>query len=139
MIRSFQPSEVSRPSATSRAVDPYARKTRAAYETLSFSAVVLEMCLAVVIGLLFGRWLDGKAGTSPWLMIVFLLIGFAAGLKGVLRAVAKADRIAAQNEAVAAAEASTAADSWAAAASATVATPPVAEIPPLTSALRGRS
>ena len=61
MIRSFQPSEVSRPSATSRAVDPYARKTRAAYETLSFSAVGLEMGLAVVIGLLFGRWLDGKA------------------------------------------------------------------------------
>jgi ATP synthase protein I len=62
------------------------------------SSVGLEMGIAVVIGLLVGRWLDGKAGTEPWLMILFVIFGFAAGFKGILRAMREADRAAAENE-----------------------------------------
>ena len=106
MIRTFQTGEMSQESAAKKAVDPYARKTRGVYQTLSMSSVGLEMGLCVIIGMFFGRWLDGKVGSDPAFMIVFLIFGFAAGMKGVMRAVRSADRIAAENEVFAAAEAS---------------------------------
>ncbi len=90
---------ISRPS---RIQGDVATKTRDAYRSWSASSVGLEMGIAVIIGLLFGRFLDGKLGTEPWLMIVFTGFGMAAGLKGVFRAVREADKIAAENEARAA-------------------------------------
>lgn len=83
----------------SRAAAPYAAKTRGYYRTLSASSVGIELAFAVLIGLFFGRWLDGQLGTTPWLMIVWLVIGFTAGMKGVYRHVAIADREAARSEA----------------------------------------
>jgi ATP synthase protein I len=83
---------------------PLATKTRGAFEAVSFSAIGLEMGVAVIIGLLFGRWLDGKAGTDPWLMILFICFGFAAGLRAVMVAMKKADRAAERNEAIASAK-----------------------------------
>ena len=74
-------------------------KTRGVYRTLSMSSVGLEMGIAVILGLLFGRWLDGELGSDPWLMILFCLFGFAAGFKGIYRAMREADMIAAENEA----------------------------------------
>ena len=79
-----------------QAVDPYARKTKGYFDTLSLSSVGIEMGLSVIIGLLFGHWLDGKLGTAPGMMIVFLLFGCAAGGRAVWRAVKKADRLAAE-------------------------------------------
>jgi F0F1-type ATP synthase assembly protein I len=75
--------------------DPASRRTRGMFETLTLSSMGLEFGLSVIIGLMFGRWLDSQAGTDPWLMIVFLCFGFAAGLRSILRAIAKADRLAA--------------------------------------------
>lgn len=76
--------------------DPASGRGRAMFDTLTMSAVGLEFGLSVIIGLLFGRWLDGKAGTDPWLMILFIVFGFAAGIRGLMRAMAKADREAAR-------------------------------------------
>ncbi|MCL6628622.1 MAG: AtpZ/AtpI family protein [Armatimonadetes bacterium] len=45
--------------------------------------IVLVVCTA--IGYLFGSWLDTKFGTSPWLMLVFTLMGIAAGFVEMLR------------------------------------------------------
>ena len=74
------------------ALDPAARRSRRMYEGLSASAAGLELGISVAIGALFGRWLDGRLGTTPWLLIVFLIIGLIAGFRGVLRAVARAER-----------------------------------------------
>ncbi|HEU4733104.1 MAG TPA: AtpZ/AtpI family protein [Kofleriaceae bacterium] len=74
------------------AVDPAARASRRLYEGLSASSVGLELGLAVVIGVLFGMWLDGKLGTRPWLMLVFLILGLVAGFRNMLRAVARAEK-----------------------------------------------
>ncbi|HET7501190.1 MAG TPA: AtpZ/AtpI family protein [Kofleriaceae bacterium] len=74
------------------AIDPAARASRRAYEGLSASSVGLELGLSVVVGVLFGMWLDGKLGTQPWLMLVFLILGLVAGFRNVLRAVDRADR-----------------------------------------------
>ncbi len=85
--------------ATRRASAPYAEHSRGYYRTLSATSVGLEMAIAVVVPLLFGIWLDKKVGTSPWLMLVCLGFGFVAGLRGILRYVAEADRQVAESEA----------------------------------------
>ncbi len=43
-------------------------------------AVAIGVCGAIGFGL--DRWLD----TTPWLMLVFLVLGFAAGIRNVYRA-----------------------------------------------------
>jgi ATP synthase protein I len=63
---------------------------------LSSASVGLEFGIAVIVGLLFGMWLDRQAGTTPWLMLLFLSFGFIAGFRGVLRAVNREDREAAR-------------------------------------------
>ena len=46
-----------------------------------------EFISAIIVGALLGYLLDYFAGTSPWGMIFFLLIGFCAGVLNVLRSV----------------------------------------------------
>ena len=46
-----------------------------------------EFISAVAVGALLGFMLDRFAGTSPWGMIVLLLLGFCAGVLNVLRSV----------------------------------------------------
>jgi ATP synthase protein I len=45
-----------------------------------------ELVAAVVVGALIGWVLDRWLGISPWGLIVFLLLGFAAGVLNVMRA-----------------------------------------------------
>jgi len=47
----------------------------------------LELVVAVVVGLGIGWAIDRVLGTKPWVMILFLFLGFAAGLLNVFRAV----------------------------------------------------
>lgn len=44
-------------------------------------AVGIEFVGAVLVSALVGYFLDRWLGTAPWLMIVLLLLGFAAGLR----------------------------------------------------------
>lgn len=79
--------------------DPTASRSRGAYQNLSASSIGLELGLAVAIGLLVGWWLDQHLGTQPWLMLLWLVFGLIAGFRGVVRAIKREDRIAAQEEA----------------------------------------
>ncbi len=45
-----------------------------------------EFIAAIAVGIGLGWVLDHWAGTSPWGLIVFLLLGFCAGILNVLRA-----------------------------------------------------
>ncbi|MCG8424438.1 MAG: AtpZ/AtpI family protein [Proteobacteria bacterium] len=65
-------------------------KGRKAFEAYSLASVGLEMGVAVFLGWLVGQWLDKKFDTDPWLMLVFLLVGIAAGFKALLRAAKQA-------------------------------------------------
>ena len=51
-----------------------------------YSALGLEMAISVVIGLAIGYYLDQWLGTSPWLTIVWIGLGFAAGVRSLYRA-----------------------------------------------------
>ena len=46
----------------------------------------VEMVAAMVIAVVFGWGLDRLLHTSPWLMIVMVPVGMAAGLRNILRA-----------------------------------------------------
>lgn len=45
-----------------------------------------EFVAGVIVGVVIGYTIDRLFGTSPWGMIVFLLLGFAAGTLNVMRA-----------------------------------------------------
>ncbi len=61
-------------------------------DLLRYSSLGLEMGAAIVIGLLIGLWLDRRFGTSPWLTIVFLLLGIAAGFKNLFKLIVEEER-----------------------------------------------
>jgi len=83
-------------ASAAAAATPSAHGGKRFYNMLSASSVGLELGLSVVISVVFGIWLDGKLGTAPWMMLLWLCIGLAAGFRGVLRAVRRADREAAR-------------------------------------------
>ena len=51
-----------------------------------YSALGLELAIAVVLGLAIGYYLDKWLGTGPWMTVVWLGIGFAAGVRSLYRA-----------------------------------------------------
>lgn len=63
------------------------------WQLLKFSSLGIEMAVATAIGWGIGYWLDLQFGTYPWLMLVFLLLGVAAGFKGVFRAAREAQEL----------------------------------------------
>ncbi|MEO4043517.1 AtpZ/AtpI family protein [Hoeflea sp. CAU 1731] len=44
-----------------------------------------EFVAAIFVGAFLGYWLDRFAGTTPWGMIILLLLGFVAGVLNVMR------------------------------------------------------
>lgn len=48
-----------------------------------------EFIAGIVVGAVLGWGLDRAAGTSPWGLMVFLLLGFGAGILNVVRAAGK--------------------------------------------------
>src|SRR3982751_2778316 len=79
-------------------IAPAARTSKRAYNALSASSVGLELGIAVIVGLFAGMWLDNKLGTTPWLMLVLLVLGLVAGFRNVLRAVERAEQAAAKED-----------------------------------------
>ena len=53
------------------------------------SSVGLVLVVATLIGYAFGSWLDRRLGTEPWLMLVFTLMGIAAGFIEMFRIVSQ--------------------------------------------------
>ncbi len=47
--------------------------------------IAIELVVGIAVGGFIGKILDGQFGTAPWLMIVFLMLGFAAGLMNIVR------------------------------------------------------
>jgi ATP synthase protein I len=56
------------------------------------STVGLTLVLATVIGLAGGYYLDRWLGSSPWLTLIGLLFGIAAGFVNLFRSVKRAER-----------------------------------------------
>jgi len=65
---------------------PRVRLDRKSLRAASYSTVGLELALSVLVGMLGGRWLDGRFATDPVLTFVGLVFGCAAGFRFVYRA-----------------------------------------------------
>ncbi len=57
-----------------------------------YGTVGLELVLSVLVGLFGGQFLDRRLGTEPWLMLIGLGYGVAAGIRGLYRVAARATR-----------------------------------------------
>jgi ATP synthase protein I len=79
----------SREGATNVMVGP--RGGRQLNALAKLASVGIEFSVSTLIGLLGGRWLDGKLGTAPWLMLVGLVLGVTAGLRSLLRTARRAN------------------------------------------------
>jgi ATP synthase protein I len=74
-------------------------RTKQNWRMLQYTSVGIEMGVATLIGWWIGSWLDKEFDTYPWLSLVFLLIGVAAGFKGLFRAAKQSMREVAEEEA----------------------------------------
>jgi predicted ABC-type sugar transport system permease subunit len=54
--------------------------------------VLPAMLLSLLIGLGIGYYLDKWLGTAPWLMIIWLGFGFAAGFRSLYRAALQSEK-----------------------------------------------
>lgn len=51
-----------------------------------------EFLAAILVGAVMGYLLDQALGTAPWLLLVMVIIGFAAGVLNVVRTTAEMNR-----------------------------------------------
>jgi len=70
-------------------MDPEPKPRESARETAqsvgALSTVGLSFVLAIVLGAWIGYMLDKWLGTSPWLFLLFFILGFAGGVLNVYR------------------------------------------------------
>ena len=57
-----------------------------------YSALGLELAIAVVLGLAIGYYLDKWLGTGPWMTVVWIGIGFAAVVRSLYRAAVRSGK-----------------------------------------------
>lgn len=62
-----------------------ARTPKTFNKYLRLSTVGLELGFSVILGLFIGQYLDSLLGTEPWLLLLFLLLGAAAGFRRLYR------------------------------------------------------
>ena len=86
-------------TATSRAGDKAAEDAanaaRGKAMGLGFS-IAAQLVAGVLIGGAGGYFLDRWLGTTPWLMVVLLVVGFAAGIMNVVRTAREMQKISEQ-------------------------------------------
>ena len=51
------------------------------------ASIGITLVVSTALGLALGYWLDSALGTKPWLLIVFTLLGIAAGFVEMFRIV----------------------------------------------------
>jgi len=56
------------------------------------SAIGILLVVSTAIGYFFGSWLDRKLGTDPWFMLVFTILGIAAGFIEMIKLVIAAEK-----------------------------------------------
>ncbi len=62
-------------------------------ELAYFSSLGLSVSLSIFIGLGIGVYLDRRFETSPWMTLVFLGLGIAAGYRNIGLAIKKSSKL----------------------------------------------
>lgn len=50
-----------------------------------YGAIGFQLAISVVVGVMAGRYLDARWGTTPWLTIVGMFLGSGAGFWNLIR------------------------------------------------------
>jgi ATP synthase protein I len=66
---------------------------RSLRELAYYSSIGFSVALSIFIGLGIGVWLDRKFDTSPWLTLIFLGLGIAAGYRNIGLAIKKSRKL----------------------------------------------
>jgi ATP synthase protein I len=66
--------------------DPVRPRRPPARSTGAYMGAGLQLVVPILLCLFGGRWLDGRLGTGPWLMLAGVVAGFAAGFLSLFRA-----------------------------------------------------
>ncbi len=70
------------------------RETRRYFRELAyFSSLGISVALSIVIGLAIGVFLDRKYDTNPWLTLIGLGLGIAAGYRNIGLAIKKSRKL----------------------------------------------
>lgn len=68
------------------------KQTKGTFGQLAKVSIIgIEMVVSTFVGLAMGIYLDKRFQTGPWLTIVFLIFGIAAGFINVFREIRKID------------------------------------------------
>jgi ATP synthase protein I len=62
-------------------------------ELAYYSSLGISVALSIFIGLAIGLYLDKRFDTAPWLMLVFLGFGIAAGYRNIGLAIKKSRKL----------------------------------------------
>jgi ATP synthase protein I len=62
-------------------------------ELAYFSSLGFSIALSIFIGLGIGVYLDRRFGTTPWLTLIFLGLGIAAGYRNIGLAIKKSRKL----------------------------------------------
>lgn len=70
------------------------RETRRYFRELAYySSLGFQIALSIVIGLAIGVYLDRRFETQPWLTLIFLGFGIAAGFRNIGLAIKKSRKL----------------------------------------------
>ena len=70
------------------------RETKRAIKDLAyFSSIGFAVALSIFIGLFIGVYLDRRLETHPWLTLLFLVLGIAAGFRNIALAIKKSRKL----------------------------------------------
>ena len=70
------------------------RETRRYIRELAYySSLGLQVALSIFIGLAIGVYLDRRFALYPWLTLVFLGVGIAAGFRNIWLAIKKSEKV----------------------------------------------
>jgi ATP synthase protein I len=58
----------------------------------SFAGAGAQFVLAILLFLYIGKWLDSRLGTSPWLLMIGVFVGAAAGFYSFYRRIMASSR-----------------------------------------------
>lgn len=70
--------------------NPYKTDNREAMQAFGLVSMIgVDMASCTVGGVFLGKWLDSLWGTTPWMLLVGILVGLTAGVLGVVKLLSK--------------------------------------------------
>jgi ATP synthase protein I len=56
------------------------------------ASIALMLPSSIIVGLIFGYFLDRWLGTAPWLLLIFMVLGVVSGILSLVRALERLNK-----------------------------------------------